>query len=95
MAPALLKQPGARQQEREPLMRTNRNADDRVQRAVLGLVLDESPTLLTPGDLAMEVGPQDAVGRAVRDLTAVGLLRGEGDSVLPTRAAVHFDRLCA
>jgi hypothetical protein len=74
-------------------MRDNRNADARVQRAVLGLVIDERPTLLTLGDLAMEVRPEEAVGRAVRDLTATGLLRREGDSILPTRAAVHFDLL--
>ncbi|HEX4215112.1 MAG TPA: hypothetical protein VIA06_17465 [Candidatus Dormibacteraeota bacterium] len=53
----------------------------------------EQPTLLTLGDLAMEVRPEDAVGRAVRDLVAVGLLRRDGDSILPTRAAVHLDRL--
>ena len=74
-------------------MQGNRNADHRVQRAVLGLVLDEHPALLTLGDLMMEVVPEDAVGRAVRDLTAIGLLRREGGSVLPTRAALHFDRL--
>jgi hypothetical protein len=72
---------------------TNRNADARVQRAVLGLVIDEIPTLLTLGDLAMEINPEEAVGRAVRDLTAVGLLRRDVDSILPTRAAVHFDGL--
>jgi hypothetical protein len=27
---------------------------------------------------------------AVRDLIAAGLLRREGDSIIPTRAAVHF-----
>jgi hypothetical protein len=29
----------------------------------------------------------------VRDLIGVGLLRREGATVLPTRAALHFERL--
>ena len=69
--------------------------DAAAQRAVLSLVIDEYPTLLTPDDLAMEIEGEDAVGRAVRDLTAIGLLRREGESVLATRAALHFDRLAA
>ncbi len=69
--------------------------DARAQRAVLSLVLHEHPTLLTLGDLSMEVGPDDAVADAVRDLSAVGLLRREGGSVLATRAALCFDRLAA
>ncbi len=69
--------------------------DDDVQRAVLATVLHEHPTLLTLGDLMMEVSPEDAVCRAVRDLGAVGLLRREGDSVLATRAALCFDRLAS
>jgi hypothetical protein len=35
----------------------------------------------------------DAVERAVRDLVGTGLLRCDGASVLPTRAALHFARL--
>jgi hypothetical protein len=69
--------------------------DASAQRAVLSLVLHEHPTLLTLGDLAMEIAPEGAVGEAVRDLTAVGLLRREGGSVLATRAALCFDRLAA
>lgn len=76
-------------------MHDHRNADAREQRAVLSLILDEFPALLTLGDLVLEVEIEDAVARAVRDLTAVGLLRREGRSVLPTRAALHFDRLAA
>jgi hypothetical protein len=75
-------------------MHDHRNGDARAQRAVLSLVLHEHPMLLTLGDLAMEVGDND-VADAVRDLTAIGLLRREGGSVLPTRAALHFDRLAA
>jgi hypothetical protein len=67
--------------------------DEQVQSAVLALVLAEHPTLLTLGDLVMELGAEDAVGRAVLTLVALGLLRREGGSVLPTRAALHFDRI--
>lgn len=64
-----------------------------MQGAVLEFVLAERETILTLGDLMMEVPDEDAVARAVRDLVAVGLLRREGGSVLPTRAAIRFDRV--
>ncbi len=68
--------------------------DLRTQAAVITLILAEHPTLLTVADVRMELGDcGDAVPRAVRDLTAVGLLRKEGGSVLATRAALAFDRL--
>lgn len=69
--------------------------DQRKQSAVLALVLSEHPTHLTIGDLMMEIADEDAVARAVRDLVAVGLLRRDGDSILPTRAALRFDWLDA
>ena len=69
--------------------------DAAAQRAVLGLVLDEHPILLAASEVEREIGPGDATERAMRDLTGVGLLRREGASVLPTRAALHFDRLAA
>lgn len=67
--------------------------DMRVQRAVLSLVLCEHPILLAEGEIEREMGDGDAVERAVRDLIGVGLLRREGATVLPTRAALHFERL--
>ncbi len=75
--------------------------DLRTQAAVITLILTEHPTLLTLDDVRMELDDVrmelgdrgDAVPRAVRDLTAVGLLRLEGGSVLATRAALAFDRL--
>ncbi len=73
----------------------NRTEDDRAQRAVLSLVLHEHPTLLASDEVEREIGPGDAIQRAMRDLTGVGLLRREGTTVLPTRAALHFDRLAA
>ena len=45
----------------------------------------------------MTIPPQpderDAVERAIRDLTAVGLLHHEGSFVVPTRAALDFHDL--
>ncbi len=69
--------------------------DDQVEGVVLSLVLIEHPTPLTFGDLVMELDhhSEDAIGNAVRRLVAVGLLRREGDSVLPTRAALRFNHL--
>lgn len=71
----------------------NEREDERTQSAVLALVLAEHPAHLTARELAREIGEGDDFERAVRDLTAVGLLRREGESVLPTRGALHFDRL--
>jgi hypothetical protein len=76
-------------------------ADDlRDQRIVLTHVLALHPTHLTFSELAPEVCEDpddfregDALARAVRDLAAAGLLRMSGLHVVPTRAAVHFDRL--
>lgn len=44
-----------------------------------------------PGDFSQ----RDAVERAVRDLTACGLLHRNGELVLPSRAALRFDELLA
>lgn len=76
-------------------MHDHGNADARAQRAVLSLVLDEHPILLAASEVEREIGVGDSTERAMRDLTYVGLLRREGASVLPTRAALHFDRLAA
>lgn len=73
--------------------------DAQAEAAVLTLVLSEHPTPLTLSDIEREIAPdqdfagRDAVARAVRDLSAVGLLHRQGDLVLPTRAALHFDGL--
>jgi hypothetical protein len=69
--------------------------DAAVQSAVLGLVLAEHPALLASEEVERELGTDDDIGRAMRDLTGAGLLRCEGATVLPTRAALHFDRLAA
>jgi hypothetical protein len=72
--------------------------DLRTERAVLAFLLDQHPTRPTIDELpfaldAKDFAEKDAIARAVRELTAVGLLRPEGGLVGPTRAAVHFERL--
>lgn len=72
--------------------------DDAVQAAVLMQVLALHPDQLTfdelrremTGDADQEFAERDAFERAVRDLAGAGLLRREGESVLPTRAAIRF-----
>ncbi len=79
--------------------RTPADEDTQAEAAVLTLVLTEHPTPLTLADIEREIAPdqdfagRDAVARAVRDLSAVGLLHRQGDLVLPTRGAIHFDGL--
>jgi hypothetical protein len=74
--------------------------DRRTERAVLAFLLDDHPDHLTileisrvmnerPGDFSSE----DAVERAVRELVGAGLLHLSGGLVLPTRAALYFERL--
>jgi hypothetical protein len=74
-----------------------RSADERedkpTQRAVLALLLHEFPTQLTKDALRYKVGGGDERERAIRNLAVVGLLWCEGDFVLPTLAARHFDWL--
>lgn len=76
---------------------SQRSADERedkpTQRAVLGMVLHEFPAQLTRDDLKYKVGGGDERERAIRNLSIVGLLWCEGEFVLPTLAARHFDWL--
>ncbi len=74
--------------------------DDRDQAAVLTHVLMLHPTRLTVPDLVREIGAgaegfdrSDRIERAVRDLTAVGLLHSAAGLALPTHAAIRFDQL--
>jgi hypothetical protein len=74
--------------------------DTRDQAAVLRHVLDLHPETLTLDELMREmvgVSPsgseEDGIGRAVRDLAAVGLLHHEGRRVITTRAALVFHNL--
>ena len=60
---------------------------------VLALVLHEHPAQLTGDEPGREVGSGDTTARAVEELVAVGLLRRDGEAVLPTRAALRFEVL--
>jgi hypothetical protein len=66
-----------------------------MQRAVLALLLYEFPTHLTREDLRYTLGTEKGkeISRAVRCLDVTGLVWCEGDFVLPTLAARHFDWL--
>lgn len=73
--------------------------DRRTERAVLALVLDEYPTRLTLPELMLALdrcdgfAGEDASDRAVRELSAAGLLRRDGALLTPTRPALYLDRL--
>ena len=64
---------------------------------MLAFLLDQHPARLTVDELpfaldAKDFAEKDAIAR-VRELTAVGLLRPEGELIEPSRAALHFERL--
>jgi hypothetical protein len=65
--------------------------DERLQRAVLALVLSKHPAPLTVTEVEREVGPPGK--DAVVALVAAGLLRRQGALVRATAAALTFDRL--
>jgi hypothetical protein len=65
---------------------------------VLAFLIDQYPTRVTVDELhlaldAKDFAEEDATSRAVCELTAVGLLRPEGELIGPSRAALHFERL--
>jgi hypothetical protein len=81
-------------------IKTTRGEDEAVESAVLRQLLDLHPTRLTLEELWRELGgdrggfaERDALERAVRDLTAVGLLHRGTEFVTPTRAALRFSEL--
>jgi hypothetical protein len=74
--------------------------DESVESAVLRQLLELHPTRLTLAELVRELGgdrggfaERVAVERAVRDLSAVGLLHRGEHFVEPTRAALRFSDL--
>jgi hypothetical protein len=80
--------------------RTTWAEDESVESAVLRQLLDLHPTRLTLEELLREVSggrsdfaERDAIKRAVRELTAVGLLHQGEEFVAPTRAALRFNEL--
>jgi hypothetical protein len=80
--------------QRNPIPgRTNDARDRREEATVLARILWLHPTHLTEHELLLSLFAEgaevDAYERAVRDLVSVGLLRLEGDSILPTLAAIE------
>ncbi|HET7418060.1 MAG TPA: hypothetical protein VFJ61_10590 [Solirubrobacterales bacterium] len=73
--------------------------DETVEAAVLRQLLDLHPAQLTLPELTRELtvgdgfAERDAVERAVRDLSSVGLVHRASEFVAPTRAAVRFSEL--
>ncbi|HEX5763159.1 MAG TPA: hypothetical protein VFY04_08560 [Solirubrobacterales bacterium] len=74
--------------------------DASTERTVLRFVLTEHPDQATVAEIHRALYPdaddfatRDAVGRAVRDLAAAGLVRRQDEAVVPTLAALRFRRL--
>jgi hypothetical protein len=66
-------------------------SNERVQRALLALVLAEHPARVWFADLANEFGREGQL--AIEALVSVGLLFHIDNVVIPSRAALHFERL--
>ena len=78
----------------------NLDQDMTDQRVVLSHVLALHPTHVRVPVLVQDLilrsedrAEEDNVERAVRDLTSIGLLECEKALVVPTRVALHFNRL--
>lgn len=74
--------------------------DAQTESAVLAFILEEHPAQLTITEVSLVLNADqnapdsgDAVERAVRELVSAGLLHCQGAFVLPTRAALYFNRL--
>jgi hypothetical protein len=74
--------------------------DKRTERAVLALLLNEHPTRLTVDEMILVLhadpdrgDPEDAAGRAVRELVGAGLIHREGRFLSPSRATLYFAAL--
>jgi hypothetical protein len=82
-----------------PGMSTPAQEDEIMQRSVLTQVLVLHPAQLTILELSLRVESdlqdcdQDAVERAVRELSRDGLLSCDCRRLAPSRAAVRFDEL--
>lgn len=81
--------------------RPSTNEHDRTtESAVLHRLLDIRPVKLSVAELIRELageeadfGTRDAIERAARELSGVGLIHLDGEYVAPTRAAIRFDEL--
>jgi hypothetical protein len=78
----------------DEISRTDVNEEERVEAAIIGLLLDA--TVVGPWsveELTRELGDPLAVGDAVGSLHAVGLIHRSGDLIFPTRAAIRAHRI--
>jgi len=67
---------------------------ERLQRVVLELLLaEQSPGLWSVDEVGLAVGDEIAVGDAIAELHAYGLVQFCGSLVCPSRAAVRFEQL--
>jgi hypothetical protein len=80
--------------------RTTRDDDLSMESAVLQRVLDVHPARLTLAELIRELAGEeadfatrDAIERAARDLSGVGLVHLVDEFVTPTRAALRYAEL--
>ena len=69
--------------------------DEKVQRAILALVLASHPMHRTMAEISREIGNKESVERAVRKLSDHGLVRLHGQTLLLTDAAFCGHRLDA
>jgi len=81
-------------------IRSPAEEDAALEAAILGHLLALHPSRISFDELLREIAEEpedfsqrDAVERAVRDLTAAGLLHRGDDLVQPSRAALRFDEL--
>jgi hypothetical protein len=79
---------------------TTQGDDLATESAVLQQLLELHPAQLTVAELVREIGGEqpgfaerDAIERAVRGLSGVGLIHHRDDFVAPTRAALRFSEL--
>jgi DNA-binding IclR family transcriptional regulator len=68
-------------------------AGDRVERAVLALLLALDGPTLSIEELVEEIGDRPGTRRALAKLQAVGLVERSDNNVRPTPAARRFDEL--
>jgi hypothetical protein len=85
--------------ERDPA--SPAEADRKTERAVLAFLLDEHPRELTIPEVSRAFNPKatdsggDEVERAILELVGARLLHCREGFVMPTRAALYFERLQA
>lgn len=67
--------------------------DERVERAILALVVEVHPHYRTIPELGREFGSMGGIRQAVASLVSYGLITLHGNTLLITPAAYHCHRL--